>query len=229
MYNTQEIRKLTHVPQSLINIIFSELAVYATWFFGNFTYFITPNMVSLISLGFYIYGAWLFFKGSFIWGVAFIVLRNILDEVDGRLARLTNRTSKIGHLFDAIPNYIGTIAVFVAFFFNKNELFLKMLLPFFILMYFLYPLQNLTIRLLLNKTRKRKYQSLLCYQDARIVAFVILPLVYVGLPANFYINEVLSLFMITIVIGASQFFWMIYFLKDFKEKFNPDKTVKTLQ
>jgi len=132
MYNTQEIRKLTHVPQSLINIIFSELAVYATWFFANFTYFITPNMVSLISLGFYIYGAWLFFKGSFIWGVAFIVLRNILDEVDGRLARLTNRTSKIGHLFDAIPNYIGTIAVFVAFFFNKNELFLKMLLPFFI-------------------------------------------------------------------------------------------------
>jgi phosphatidylglycerophosphate synthase len=64
---------------------------------------ITPNHVTLFTalLGFYI--ALLFFNGVLGWGVLLAYLIAILDGVDGKLARTTLQTSRLGeveHVFD---------------------------------------------------------------------------------------------------------------------------------
>lgn len=61
---------------------------------------ISPNMVTLLSLGFVILAMWLFYIGWFIPGLVAAWIMTFLDTVDGKLARVTLTSSGWGEIFD---------------------------------------------------------------------------------------------------------------------------------
>jgi len=61
---------------------------------------ITPNMVTSAGLLLVIAAAYFFWKGQYGWGLLAGWLMTFLDTVDGKLARVTIKSSKFGHLFD---------------------------------------------------------------------------------------------------------------------------------
>jgi len=61
---------------------------------------ITPNMVTSTGLLLVIAAAYLFWTGQYGWGLLAGWLMTFLDTVDGKLARVTIKSSKFGHLFD---------------------------------------------------------------------------------------------------------------------------------
>lgn len=72
--------------------------------------FVTPNMVTGVSLVLGLVAAWLFAQGGTMvhWGAGVFVLAAWMDHFDGELARMTGRTSEFGHYFDhaaALSNY----------------------------------------------------------------------------------------------------------------------------
>lgn len=61
---------------------------------------ITPNMVTGFGVLLMLAASWLFLHGHYAIGLALGWLMTYLDTVDGKLARVTVRSSKIGHLMD---------------------------------------------------------------------------------------------------------------------------------
>jgi phosphatidylglycerophosphate synthase len=61
---------------------------------------ITPNQVTLASLVLVIVAFILFWYGAFAWGLVAAYAMTFLDTVDGKLARVTLTSSKIGNVFD---------------------------------------------------------------------------------------------------------------------------------
>ena len=75
---------------------------------------LTPNFITFISLLSAIISAIFFGLGEVYLGALFFFLRQILDCVDGALARMTNNFSKFGGMFDAIGDGMGVLIVMVA-------------------------------------------------------------------------------------------------------------------
>ena len=61
---------------------------------------ISPNMVTLTGLALVIAAAWLFAHGAFASGLLCGWIMTLLDTVDGKLARVTVQSSKVGHWLD---------------------------------------------------------------------------------------------------------------------------------
>ena len=61
---------------------------------------ITPNAVTLISLLLMLAACWLFWRGEYALGLALGWLMTYLDTVDGKLARVTVKSSRLGHVLD---------------------------------------------------------------------------------------------------------------------------------
>jgi phosphatidylglycerophosphate synthase len=61
---------------------------------------ITPNMVTAFGVLLMLAASWLFLHGHYAIGLALGWLMTYLDTVDGKLARVTVRSSKIGHAMD---------------------------------------------------------------------------------------------------------------------------------
>ena len=61
---------------------------------------ISPNTVTWVSLGCVIAAFWLFWQGHFIAGLCFAWMMCFLDTVDGKLARCTLTSTKLGDVFD---------------------------------------------------------------------------------------------------------------------------------
>lgn len=61
---------------------------------------ITPNMVTTMGLLLVIVASYCFIHGQYAWGLVAGWCMTFLDTVDGKLARVTVRSSKAGHLFD---------------------------------------------------------------------------------------------------------------------------------
>jgi len=61
---------------------------------------ITPNMVTTLGLALVVAASYFFLKGQYAWGLIAGWCMTFLDTVDGKLARVTVRSSKFGHLFD---------------------------------------------------------------------------------------------------------------------------------
>lgn len=79
---------------------------------------VTPNMITVISIfvgaaaGFFFYRTDLMYN---IIGILFLVLANILDCVDGQLARLTGIKSKIGRILDGFAGDIWFACIYIGF------------------------------------------------------------------------------------------------------------------
>ncbi len=79
---------------------------------------ITPNMVTIVSIfvgaatGYFFYKENIYFT---ICGILVLVFANILDCVDGQLARLTGIKSAIGRILDGIAGDIWFASIYVGF------------------------------------------------------------------------------------------------------------------
>ena len=78
---------------------------------------VTPNHLTTFRLGVGLAAALAFTPGTYGWSnvaALLLVVSNFLDHADGELARLSGKTSRIGHLYDLASDAGVTILLFVA-------------------------------------------------------------------------------------------------------------------
>lgn len=79
-----------------------------------------PNLVTLLSLLLGMASAYAFYHGKLLTGAGFLFLSGIFDLADGTVARLSDRTSKFGAVFDWVADkwvdgfVLGTVGYFYA-------------------------------------------------------------------------------------------------------------------
>jgi len=77
---------------------------------------VTPNHLTTVRLASGIAAAAAFVPGTYGWsnlGALLLVLSNFLDHADGELARLSGKTSRLGHLYDLASDAAVTILLFI--------------------------------------------------------------------------------------------------------------------
>jgi archaetidylinositol phosphate synthase len=78
---------------------------------------VTPNHLTTLRLGVGLGAAAAFTRGTYGWSnlaALLVILSNFLDHTDGELARVSGRTSRIGHLYDIASDAAVTILIFIA-------------------------------------------------------------------------------------------------------------------
>jgi archaetidylinositol phosphate synthase len=77
---------------------------------------LTPNHLTTVRLAFGVAAAGAFMRGSYGWmnlGALLLVISNFLDHTDGELARMSGRSSRLGHWYDLASDAAVTILLFV--------------------------------------------------------------------------------------------------------------------
>jgi phosphatidylglycerophosphate synthase len=78
---------------------------------------VTPNYLTTLRLMVGLAAAAAFIPGSYWWSniaALLLVVSNFLDHTDGELARMSGKTSRIGHLYDLASDAAVTILLFIA-------------------------------------------------------------------------------------------------------------------
>jgi phosphatidylglycerophosphate synthase len=78
---------------------------------------VTPNHLTSVRLAVGLAAAAAFTRGTYGWSnlaAMLLILSNFLDHTDGELARISGKTSRIGHLYDLTSDVVITILLFVA-------------------------------------------------------------------------------------------------------------------
>src|ERR1700730_4932582 len=78
---------------------------------------VVPNHLTTVRLLVGLAAATAFLPGSYGWSnvaALLMVLSNFLDHADGELARLSGKSSRIGHLYDIASDAAVTIVLFIA-------------------------------------------------------------------------------------------------------------------
>jgi phosphatidylglycerophosphate synthase len=78
---------------------------------------VTPNHLTTLRLVVGLAAAAAFVPGTYGWtnsAALLLVCSNFLDHTDGELARMTGKTSRVGHLYDLASDALVTILLFVA-------------------------------------------------------------------------------------------------------------------
>src|ERR1700730_4522560 len=78
---------------------------------------VTPNHLTSLRLGVGLAAAGALIPGSYGWSniaAVLLVVSNFLDHTDGELARMSGKTSRIGHLYDLSSDAVVTILLFIA-------------------------------------------------------------------------------------------------------------------
>lgn len=78
---------------------------------------VTPNHLTTIRLAVGLAAAAAFLPGTYGWSnvaALLLILSNFLDHTDGELARITGRSSRIGHLYDLASDAAVTVLLFIA-------------------------------------------------------------------------------------------------------------------
>jgi phosphatidylglycerophosphate synthase len=76
---------------------------------------ITPNAVTIISIFFGVGAGFFFYFNSLLFnliGVGLLIIANILDCVDGQLARLTGIKSQVGRILDGVAGDLWFISIY---------------------------------------------------------------------------------------------------------------------
>lgn len=89
---------------------------------------ITPNTITIISIVFGVFAGifWWFHPYNFVLallGVLALVTANILDCVDGQLARMTGIKSEIGRILDGFAGDLWFLSIYIAFIHRLNMQF----------------------------------------------------------------------------------------------------------
>lgn len=80
---------------------------------------ITPNAVTILSIIIGVAGGHLLYYRDLslnVWGIVLWVIADILDSVDGQLARLTNHKSKFGRILDGVGGNIIFLSIYLHLF-----------------------------------------------------------------------------------------------------------------
>jgi phosphatidylglycerophosphate synthase len=78
---------------------------------------VTPNHLTTLRLLIGLAGAACLAQGGYGWsnaGAFLIVLSNFVDHTDGELARISGKSSRIGHFYDLASDALVTVALFVS-------------------------------------------------------------------------------------------------------------------
>ena len=78
---------------------------------------LTPNHLTTVRLGVGLAAAAAFLPGSYAWSnvaALLLILSNFLDHTDGELARMSGKTSRVGHIYDLASDAAVTILLFIA-------------------------------------------------------------------------------------------------------------------
>lgn len=78
---------------------------------------VTPNYLTTVRLGVGLAAAAAFVPGSYGWSnlaALLLILSNFLDHTDGELARISGKSSRIGHVYDLASDAVVTILLFFA-------------------------------------------------------------------------------------------------------------------
>ncbi len=91
---------------------------------------ISPNMLSTIGIFPSIVAAFFLANGWFVTAGVFILLGGVIDMIDGKLARLTNRISNFGALYDSTLDRFAEIAMYtgIGYFFVYQDMHFTSLL-----------------------------------------------------------------------------------------------------
>lgn len=76
---------------------------------------VTPNHITVASIGLGVLSAVLFFLGEPLWAAIAFELRFLLDCIDGKLARLRGTSSRLGAFLDVCGDIGGIALIYVAF------------------------------------------------------------------------------------------------------------------
>jgi archaetidylinositol phosphate synthase len=77
----------------------------------------TPNHLTTVRLAFGLAAAGAFVPGTYGWtniGAVLLILSNFLDHTDGELARISGKTSRVGHIYDLASDAVVTVLLFLA-------------------------------------------------------------------------------------------------------------------
>ncbi|MFL5705650.1 MAG: CDP-alcohol phosphatidyltransferase family protein [Ktedonobacteraceae bacterium] len=72
---------------------------------------VTPTMLTISSLLLILVSGFVLSQNHLITGGVFLLLGGLLDGIDGELARVTNRTTKLGAFLDSICDHSGDFAL----------------------------------------------------------------------------------------------------------------------
>jgi phosphatidylglycerophosphate synthase len=78
---------------------------------------VTPNYLTTVRLCVGLAAAAALAQGSYGWsnlGAVLLILSNFLDHTDGELARISGKSSRIGHVYDLASDAVVTILLFLA-------------------------------------------------------------------------------------------------------------------
>jgi phosphatidylglycerophosphate synthase len=78
---------------------------------------VTPNHLTTLRLALGLAAAAAFTPGSYGWSniaALLLILSNFLDHTDGELARLSGKSSRLGHVYDLASDAVVTILLFIA-------------------------------------------------------------------------------------------------------------------
>jgi phosphatidylglycerophosphate synthase len=78
---------------------------------------VSPNHLTTLRLGVGLAAAAAFTPGSYFWSniaALLLIVSNFLDHTDGELARMSGKTSRIGHLYDLASDAAVTVLLFIA-------------------------------------------------------------------------------------------------------------------
>jgi len=78
---------------------------------------VTPNYLTTVRLFVGLAAAAAFLPGTYGWsnvGALLLILSNFLDHTDGELARISGKSSRIGHIYDLVSDAVVTVLLFFA-------------------------------------------------------------------------------------------------------------------
>lgn len=162
-YTLQQVRAASKPVDAWFTVLFIDpIAQRIVWLLANFTS-IGPNMITILSLIFWLGAAALYCQGSpaSVATAAIIFLAGfMLDCVDGKLARLKGSASSLGGQLDQLGGYVCIIACLIAligsFYLqtgNKLSLFLGIIFSAYLVGYPGFPLYEKLLKPKLAKLR----------------------------------------------------------------------------
>jgi len=115
--------------------------------------------------------------------------------------------TKFGAVYDSASSYVGTIAVSIIML-SSGLSFVYLVLPFLLNMYVIHPLDNLFLVVLGRDKDIRKHYPFLCYEDSRMFAFFIVPIIYSIFLKTTEFSLVFFIFYCLFVLLVCQFSWI---------------------
>jgi len=109
------------------------------WLISTFRLDVNPNLITMLSLVYALFCSYLIVIGHPLLGSVLYMFFNVLDLLDGAIARVYNRKSVFGAFFDGLVDVLGEVAVLysIGIYFGMKIQFLHLII-FILLAHYIY-------------------------------------------------------------------------------------------